>query len=157
MARPRANPNDPRNRYTHVAYDVTFGGVAPERGPSGRDTLLGGTYRAAWQFTAPADVATAQIVGDMPVGVWIDGFINHVALTSGTFSLVLKGTGGDADITLIAALTGDLTDAGPVVLDAPVYAPISRSRPLQITVTGGTAGETVVASLLATPAESGWK
>lgn len=157
MARPRVNPNDPRNRYTHVAYDVTYGGIAPERGPSGRNMLLGGTYRAAWQFIADAGVSTAQVVGDMPAGVWIDGFINHVALTSGTFSLVLKGTGGDPDITLIAALTGDLTSDGPVVLDNPVYAPISRSRPLVMTITGGTTGETVVASLLATPAESGWK
>lgn len=157
MARPRVNPNDPRNRYTHVAYDVTYGGIAPERGPSGRNMLLGGTYRAAWQFIADAGVSTAQVVGDMPAGVWIDGFINHVALTSGTFSLVLKGTGGDPDITLIAALRGNLASAGPVVLDNPVYAPISRSRPLVMTITGGTTGETVVASLLATPAESGWK
>lgn len=157
MARPGKNPNDPRARYTHTAYDVTYGGIAPERGPSGRNMLLGGTYQAAFQFTAPADVATAQIVGDVPMGVWISGFINHVALTSGTFALVLKGVGGGSDITLIAALTGDLTAAGPVALDAPVWLPLANSRPLQITVTAGTAGETVVASLLATPAETAWK
>jgi len=157
MARPARNPNDPRNRYAHAAYDVTFGGIQQERGPSGRNTLLGGTYRAAYQFTAPADVATAQIVGDMPMGVWIDGFVLHDALTTGTFRLELVGVGGGADVDLIEALTGDLMVAGPVVLDNPVYLPISNSRPLRLTVTGGTAGEVVIASVLATSAESGWK
>lgn len=157
MARPGQNRNDPRTRYTHQAYDVTYGGIPAERGPSGRNMLLGGSYRAAFQFVAPADVAGAQIVGDLPMGVWIDGFVNHVALTSGTFSLVLKGVGGGGDVTLIAALTGDLTAAGHVVLDNPVYVPLANSRPLALTVVGGTAGEQVVASVLATPAETGWK
>ncbi len=157
MARPGKNPNDPRNRYTHTAYDVTYGGIAPERGVSGRNTLLGATYQAAFQFVAPADVATPQIVGDLPYGVWIHGFVNHIALTSGTFELKLKGVGGAADVTLIAIADGDLTDEGMVTLTNPVWAPIQNTRPLELTVTGGTSGETVVASVLATPAESAWK
>lgn len=157
MARPGKNPNDPRNRYAHAAYDVTYGGVQMERGVSGRNTLLGGTYRAAYQFTADAGVAGAQIVGDMPMGVWIDGFVLHAPLTSGTYSLTLRGTGTDSDIVLIDALTGDLTVDGPVTLDVPVYLPTARTRPLVIAITGGTAGETVIASLLATSAETGWK
>lgn len=157
MARPGKNPNDPRSRYTHTAYDVTHGGIPPERGPSGRDTMLGGTYRAAYQFVAPADVSTAQIVGDLPMGVWIDGFVLHAPLTSGTFALVLKGVGGGSDTTLVAALDGDLTVDGFLALTNPVWAPIANSRPLQLTVTGGTAGETVIASVLATSAETGWK
>ena len=157
MARPGKNPNDPRNRYTHTAYDVTYGGIAPERGASGRNTLLGGTYQAAFQFVAPADATGEQIVGDLPYGVWIHGFVNHVALTSGTFSLALKGVGGGADVDLIEIADGDLTDAGMVTLSNPVWAPIANTRPLALTVVGGTAGETVVASVLATPAETAWK
>lgn len=157
MARPAPNRQDPRTRYGHTAYDVSYGGISPERGPSGRNTLLAGTNRMAFQFVTPADVATPQIVGDLPFGVWIDGFVLHDALTSGTFSLVLKGVGGGADVTLIDALTGVLTAAGPIALDNPVYVPLANSRPLEMTITGGTAGEVVVASVLATPAESGWK
>lgn len=157
MARPGKNPNDPRTRYTHTAYDVTYGGIAPERGVSGRNTLLAGTYRAAFQFVADAGETDPQIVGDMPVGVWIHGFVNHVALTSGTFSLVLKGVGGGGDITLINIATGDLTDDGLVTLTNAVWAPLTTTRPLELTVVGGTPGETVIASVLATPAETAWK
>jgi hypothetical protein len=157
MARPGKNPNDPRTRYTHTAYDATYGGIAPERGVSGKNTLLAGTYQAAFQFVVPADVAGAQIAGDMPYGVWIHGLINHVALTSGAATLVLKGVGGGPDITLVTGADFDLTVAGPVVLDNPVWAPLTNTRPLQITVVGGTAGEKVVASVLATPAETAWK
>ena len=157
MARPSKNPNDPRNRYTHTAYDVTYGGIAPERGVSGRNTLLAGTYQAAFQFVADAGVATPQIVGDLPMGIWISGFVNHVPLTSGTFTLVLKGVGGDPDVELINIATGDLTDEGMVTLTNPVWAPLTHTRPLQLTVTGGTANETVIASVLATPAEVAWK
>lgn len=157
MARPGKNPNDPRNRYTHTAYDITYGGIAPERGVSGRNTLLGGSYQAAFQFVADADVTGAQIVGDLPYGVWISGFVNHVGLTSGTFSLVLKGVGGGADVTLISIADGDLTDEGLIELTNPVWAPLQNTRPLELTVVGGTAGEKVIASVLATPAESAWK
>ncbi len=157
MARPGKNPNDPRNRYTHTAYDVTYGGIAPERGVSGRNMLLAGTYQAAFQFTADAGVTAAQIVGDLPMGIWISGFVNHVALTSGTFTLILKGVGGGADIILINIATGDLTNEGLVALTNPVWAPLTETRPLQMTITGGTEGETVIASVLATPAEAAWK
>lgn len=157
MARPAKNPNDPRSRYTHTAYDVTYGGIAPERGVSGRNMLLAGTYQAAFQFQAPADVTAAQIVGDLPFGVWISGFINHVALTSGTFKLALKGVGGGADVDLIEVLDGDLTVAGPTTLSNPVWLPLTNTRPLELTVVGGTADETVIASVLATPAEAAWK
>ena len=157
MARPQPNRQDPRTRYGHTAYDVSYGGISPERGPSGRNTLLAGTNRMAFQFTAPADETDPQIVGDLPFGVWIDGFILHDALASGTFALVLKGVGGGQDVTLIDALTGDLTTDGPTQLDNPVYLPLSNSRPLELTVAGGPAGGTVIASILATPAETGWK
>lgn len=157
MARPQPNPNDPRNRYTHTAYDVTYGGIAPERGVSGRNTLLAGTYTAAFQFIADAGETDAQIVGDMPYGVWIHGFVNHVALTSGTYSLVLKGVGGGSDITLVDITVGDLTEAGMVDLDTPVWAPLTNTRPLELTVVGGTEGERMVASVLAVPAETAWK
>lgn len=157
MARPARNPNDPRSRYAHQAYPISYGGISMERGPSGRETLLGGTSRMAFQFTANAGLTTKQIVGDMPYGVWIDGFILHAALASGTFELILEGVGGGADITLINALTGNLTVAGPTTLTTPVYTPIVNSRPLSMTIVGGPANGLVVASLLATPSESGWK
>ena len=155
MGRPRKDRDDPRNRYAHTAYDVTFGGIAPERGPSGRDTLLAGTYQAAFQFTTPAD-GGARIVGDLPMGVWINGVINHVALSAGTFTLELVGVGGEADVTLVTALNGDLTDLGSQTSTA-VWTPLSASRPLRFTPVGGAAGEVAVISILATPAETGWK
>lgn len=157
MARPRKNPNDPRTRYAHTAYVLSHGGIAPEAGPSGRDTMLAGTHTMNFMFTAPADVAGEQIVGDLPMGLWIHGFVLHGALTSGTFKLTLKGVGGGADVDLIEALTGDLTAEGFTALDNPVFVPLANSQPLAITVAAGTAGETVTASVIATPAESGWK
>ena len=155
MGRPRKNYDDPRNRYTHTAYDVTFGGIAPERGPSGRDTLLGGTYQAAFQFVTPAN-GGARIVGDLPMGVWINGIVNHVALEAGTFTLELLGVGGEPDITLVAGVNGDLTTVG-LQTSVPVWTPLGFSRPLRFTPVGGLAGETAVISVLATPAETGWK
>ena len=155
MARPAPDRDDPRTRYTHQAYDVTYGGISPERGVSGRNTLLAGTYRAAFQFVTDA-TGPARVVGDLPMGVWIDGIINHVSLSSGTFSLVLGGTGGDSDVTLVTALNGDLTEDGPATM-TPVYAPLPRTRPLIFTPAGGTPGERVVISVLATSAETGWK
>jgi hypothetical protein len=156
MARVARNNQDPRTRYTHNAVMLSYGGIPPERGPSGRNMLLPMTMRGAFMFEVAADIASAQIVGDIPYGVWIDGFVKHQALTSGTYSLILKGVGGGGDDTLIAA-GASLTTAGLVTLTNSIFVPLVNNRPLQMTISGGTAGERGRFSLLATPAEVAWK
>lgn len=160
MARPRRDNDDPRTHYTHQALYRTTGGIAKEQGASGKDTLLYGTLRAAFQFEVTIENDTPIIVGDMPMGVWIDGVILHASPGVGTYDLVLKGVGGAADHDIV--LAGDLETVGEVetvslVEFFPIYQPTDFTRPLEITFTGAPAGEMIRMSVLATSAESGWK
>lgn len=160
MARPRRDSEDPRTLYTHQALYRTTGGIAKEQGVTGNDTLLYGTLRAAYQFEVTIENGTPIIVGDMPMGVWIDGVILHASPGTGTYDLVLKGVGDAADHDLV--LAGDLETAGEVetvdlVEFDPLYQPTDFTRPLEITFTDAPAGETIRMSVLATSAESGWK
>lgn len=156
MSQVKANQNDPRSRYTHQAYDVTYLGKAKETGPSGIASRLSATYQASILMTVDAGETAAQMVGDLTQGIWISGLVNHVALSAGTsVALELPAYGGEGAVTLVAA--ADVTAAGEIALDAPVWAPLPIDRPLTATVTGGTAGEIAVLSLLVTPAENGWK
>jgi hypothetical protein len=85
------------------------------------------------------------------------GMVNHVPLTGGTMKLTLPAFNGlpAQDVT-----TQDIDlSIGSVILnnvDAAMYIPLAQDRPLVATVTGGTAGETAIVSLLVTPAENGW-
>lgn len=152
MSQIRPNYSDPRRRYTHQAYDVTYFGGAKETGPSG--LRLSGTYQAAIGFTADAGITAAQPLGDLTRGLWSFQVVNHVALSTGTALLRMPAHGGLPQVDLISALA--LNAVGVTNLTIPIAAPLAIDRPLTITIAAGTASETAVLSLLATPAENGW-
>lgn len=148
------NRQDPRRQYLHQAYDASTLGMSLESGPSGYGKRLVATYQASILFTADAGVTTEVNVGDVTQGVWSVEIVNHVALTGGTALIELPAFEGQPAITLAAALP--LNVAGVVALDTPILAPLATDRPLNITITGGTADETAVLSLLVTPTLNGW-
>jgi len=157
MSQVPANHNDPRRRYTHQAYDVTYLGKAKETGPSGVNQRLSATYDANILMQAPADVASAQLMGDLTQGLVIRGIINHKILTSGTLVLTLPAFGGEPE-QIINTQAIDLT-LGSIVFSGmnPLnLEPLAIDRPMTATFTGGTAGEVAVFSLMVTPAENGW-
>lgn len=152
---PRANKADPRRQYGHAAYDVSYGGKAKETGPSGINQRLMMTPQYLMTFQLPADITTAQLLGDLTEGLIITGMINHTALgASRTVTLLLPAIGADTLITLTTAES--LTAVGPVTLDAPIYVPLTRDRPLTATIAAGTAGQVALFSLLVAPIVGGW-
>lgn len=156
MSQAPVNQNDPRSRYTHQAYDVTYLGKSQESGPSGRTARLSATYTANILLPYMDAGSTATVtLGDLTQGLIITGLINHVALSTGTINLTLPAHGGLGAVTMIAA--GSLTSAGVITLTTPVLAPLTIDRPLTGAIAAGTASETAILSLLVTPIEAGWK
>lgn len=154
MSQVPVNRDDPRKRYTHQAYDVTYLGMPLETGPAGYGRRLSATYQASILLQADAGITAAQPLGTLTRGVWAHEIVNHVALSTGTAALVLPAYNGLGAVTLAAALP--LNAAAKVALDAPIWVPLSEDRPLEVTITSGTATETAIMSLLVTPAENGW-
>ena len=148
-----SNRNDGRRRYTHQAFDVTTFGKPIEAGPSGYGKRLAGTYGAAILLRIPA-TGGEVVLGDLTEGLWGFQIVNHVALTSGTLRLRMPAHEGLLQQDLVATLA--LNAAGVSTLAAPIWAPLTKDRPLTGLVTTGTSGETAVVSLLMTPAENGW-
>ena len=157
MSQVPADRNDGRRRYTHQAFDVTYLGKGLETGPSGYGQRLSATYDANILMTAPADVATAQAMGDVTQGVFIRGIVNHAALTTGTLVLTLPAWNGLPE-QIINTQAVDLTTPGIIFtgMNALNLAPLSEDRPMTATIATGTADEVAVFSLMVTPAENGW-
>lgn len=65
---------DGRSRYTHQAYDVTYGGKSIESGPAGYGKRLSATYQANFQLTI--DLAdTAPQVFSLPPYVYCNKLV----------------------------------------------------------------------------------
>ena len=158
MSQVPADRNDPRRRYTHQAFDVTYFGKAMETGPSGLNTRLSGTYQADILMTAPADVATAQFMGDLTQGTYVLSIINHVALSAlSTLQLILPAHNGEAEM-IINTQVIDLTAPGVIFtgMNPLALTPLSMDRPMTATIAAGTADEVAVFSLSVGVAENGW-
>ena len=126
-----------------------------EQGASGYDLLLPVVLDGNAYFNADAGDTAAQVVGDLPPGVWIDGAVNHAALTGGTFQIDLPAHEGEAALNLVAA-GAVLNAAAPLTMANSLYVPTPFSRPVTVTIAGGTAGEIVLVSLRVHAADNGW-
>ena len=154
MQRPQ-DRNDPRSRYTHQAYDVSYMGKAAETGPSGYGRRLSGSANYTITFTAAADVAGPTLIGDLTQGLCVFSVTNHLALTSGTATIKLPAFGGEPEVTLAAGV--DLTAQAETFVTGDGLVPLSIDRPMTIEMAAGTADETAAISLNVAPIEGGWK
>lgn len=155
MSRLSANRNDHRRFSTTQGVERSYGGIPMEQGASGSDLLLPIVLDGNVYFNADAGVKTAQVVGDLPPGVWVDGCINHKALTGGTCQIDLPLHKGATALNLVAA-GAVLNAAATFTMANSLYAPTTFSRPVSITITGGTAGETALISLRVHAVDNGW-
>jgi hypothetical protein len=156
MSQVPVDQNDPRSRYTHQAYDVTYFGKALESGPSGYGKRLSGTYQSS--ILLPIDMSTAAtiVLGDLTQGIYSFELVVHAATTAaGAVTLQLADVGEGAT-TLLAIADTSAATPGPTALTTPIAVPLPADRPLQAVVGTIAAGETFTVSLLATPAENGW-
>lgn len=156
MSQAAVDQNDPRRRYTHQAFDVTYFGKAQETGPTAINSRLSGTHQCSILLPSLDAGSTATVaVGDLTQGIYSFQLVNHVALTAlTTLNLTLPAHGGLGQQVLIAA--ADLSATGIIDLTTPIAAPLTIDRPLTAAVAAGQAGETAIISLLVTPVENGW-
>ena len=79
---------DARSRYTHQAYDVTFGGKSKETGRDGSFSRLSATYQANFQITVDvADTGSKTFI--LPSYVYSNSY------------LVVEGSGGAPVTTML--------------------------------------------------------
>lgn len=71
---PPRNDADTRRRYTHQAYDVTYGGANMESGAAGYGRRLSATYQANFQVTIDCADTTEQVF-TLPPFVYANKFV----------------------------------------------------------------------------------
>ena len=87
---------DQRSRYTHQAYDVTYGGRPMESGGvAGYGARLSATYQANFQVTIPVDEVASHLFM-LPPGVYCNKYV------------VVEGGGGAPQADLAVADPADI-------------------------------------------------
>lgn len=94
--------SDGRKRYTHQAYDVTYGGVSPETGADGYNSRLSATNKVNFQITVPADEA-ATYTFILPPYVYSNAYAVVEAAASGSpvATVTVENIDGTGTKTLI--------------------------------------------------------
>lgn len=154
--------NDPRQRYSHQAYDVTFGGMPSEGGIAGYGTAVAATYAADFEIVAKGDGTKTAFQFSMPPHVYgaaVSVIAPHSTALS-TAALVLEAvTDGPDEVTLAAALAV-AAEAVETALDAAYPAENAHDTWRTLTVTFSAAipaGEAVVMALNLHIVKSAWK
>lgn len=152
-----ADRTDVRRFHHSQAVEVTYFGRALESAVSGYGMRLCGTggYRVFFDIDmGSTDLIT---VGDLTEGCFLSGqgILHTPGLTSGSLVVSLPAHGGEdavANLVTVATMTAPIATN----LATPILTPLPITRPLQIQVTGGEAGERALYSLPVHPIGNGW-
>jgi len=154
--------NDPRQRYSHQAYDVTFGGMSAEGGIAGYGTAVAATYAADFEIVAKGDGTQTVFQFSMPPHLYGNklSIVAPHSTALSTAALVLEAvTDGPSEVTLAAAQ--DVTaEAIEVDLGADYPAENAHDTWRTLTVTFSAAipaDEAVVMALNLHIVKSAWK
>ena len=148
-------PSDTRTRYTHQAYDVTYGGKSIESGPAGMGRRLSATYQANFQLSIDCSDTEPQVF-TLPPYVYCNKLV------------VADGAGGGAAATIsVAQPDGSLSEdiatalslATASAADVPLDSNINAENNDQlVTVTVTTPGTGIANVLLKCDIlQSAWK
>lgn len=155
MTQAPADYSDPRHRYAHQAYDVTYLGKSLESGVAGYGQRLSAVYQASIQFGFKTEASLGpRTIGTLTQQLYTYEILNHIPKPGAVLTLRLLATDTQPAIDLLTDF--DMSAQGKFPLDNPLWAPLPTDRVMQAICSGTGIGAAIM-SLLVTPAEGGWK